>query len=82
MGKLHDPTIPNTYAKKCMGIDPAFGSSSFGIVVTQFVDGQVHAEEYKRPVFNQMLEKVWDLLAGYNVQKSTLMVLIHPSSKV
>ena len=34
-------TLPNTFAKKCMGIDPAYGSSSFGIVVTQFVDGQV-----------------------------------------
>jgi hypothetical protein len=55
-----------------MGIDPAYGSSSFGIVVTQFVDGFVqilHAEEYKRPDFNEMLEKVWDLLAGYNVHK-------------
>jgi hypothetical protein len=29
----------------------------------------LHAEEYKRPDFNEMLEKVWDLLAGYNVQK-------------
>jgi hypothetical protein len=41
-----------------MGIDPAYGSSSFGIVVTQFIDGQVqivHAEEYKRPDFNEML---------------------------
>ena len=47
-GKLYDPSIPNEYAKKCMGIDPAYGSSSFGIVVTQFEDGQVqilHAEE-------------------------------------
>jgi hypothetical protein len=71
-GKLYNPTIPNTYAKKCMGIDPAYGSSSFGIVVTQFVDGQiqiVHAEEYKRPDFNEMLESVWDLLVKYNVQK-------------
>jgi hypothetical protein len=71
-GKLYNPTISNTYAKKCMGIDPAYGSSSFGIVVTQFVDGQVqvlHAQDYKRPDFNEMLEKVWDLLAGYNVQK-------------
>jgi hypothetical protein len=71
-GKLYDPAIPNEYAKRCMGIDPAYGSSSFGIVVTQFVDGCVeilHAEEYKRPDFNEMLEKVWDLLAGYNVKK-------------
>ena len=55
-----------------MGIDPAYGSSSFGIVVTQFVDGQVqivHAEEYKRPDFNEMLENAWDLIVKYTVQK-------------
>lgn len=71
-GKQYDPSIPSEYAKKCMGIDPAYGSSSFGIVVTQFVDGHVqilHSEEYKRPDFNEMLDKVWDLLVEYNVQK-------------
>jgi hypothetical protein len=71
-GKLYDPNPPNAFAKKCMGIDPAYGSSSFGIVVTQFVDGQVqivHAEEYKRPDFNEMLEKTWNLIVKYTVQK-------------
>jgi terminase large subunit-like protein len=70
-GKLY-PTVPNTFAKKCMGIDPAYGSSSFGIVITQFVDGQVqilHAEEYKRPDFNEMLSEAWDLLVKHSVQK-------------
>ena len=65
-----------------MGIDPAYGSSSFGIVITQFVDGEVqilHAEEYKRPDFNEMLSKVWDLLVRFAVQKYTLIVLILPS---
>ena len=64
---------PNTFAKKCMGIDPAYGSSSFGIVVTQFVDGQVqilHAEEYKRPDFNEMLSKAWDLLVKHSRTKN------------
>ena len=58
---------------KSMIIDPAYGSSSFGIVVTQFVDGQVqilHAEEYKRPDFNEMLEKAWNLIVKYTVQKN------------
>ena len=67
-GKLYDPYIPSEYAKKCMGIDPAYGSSSFGIVVTQFVDGQVQilfAEEFQRPDFNEMLSKVWDLLMEF-----------------
>ena len=71
-GKLYDPSIPSEYAKKCMGIDPAYGSSSFGIVVTQFVDGQVqilHAEQYKRPDFNEMLSNTWDLIVKFTVQK-------------
>ena len=58
-----------------MGIDPAYGSSSFGILVTQFVDGQVqvlHAEEYKRPDFNEILEKVIPLL-DTTYRKYTLM---------
>jgi hypothetical protein len=47
-GKQYDPTILTSYVSRCMGIDPAYGSLAFGIVVTQFVDGQVqimHAEE-------------------------------------
>jgi hypothetical protein len=71
-GKLYDLDTSNTFAKKCMGIDPAYGSSSFGIVVTQFVDGHIqilHAEEYKRPDFNEMLSKAWDLLVRFAVQK-------------
>jgi hypothetical protein len=71
-GRSYDPSISNTFAKKCMGIDPAYGSSSFGIIITQFVDGQVqilHAEEYKRPDFNEMLSTAWDLLVKHSVQK-------------
>jgi hypothetical protein len=69
-GKLYYPRVSNTFAKKCMGIDPAYGSSSFGIVITQFEDGHVqilHAEEYKRPDFNEMLSNTWDLLVKYAV---------------
>ena len=71
-GKVYDPANPVAMYPKSMGIDPAYGSSSFGIVVTQFVDGQVqilHAEEYKRPDFNEMLEKAWNLIVKYTVQK-------------
>ena len=71
-GKLYDPASPVAMSPKSMGIDPAYGSSSFGIVVTQFVDGQVqivHSEEYKRPDFNEMLEKAWNLIVKFTVQK-------------
>jgi hypothetical protein len=64
-------SYPKAY-KKCLGIDPAYRSPSFGIVVVQFVDGQLQilrAEEYKRPDFNEMLQKVWDLLVKHSVRK-------------
>jgi hypothetical protein len=53
-----------------MGIDPAWGSSAFGIVVTQWADGIVeimHAEEYHRPDDNEMLSNVYELMSRYQV---------------
>jgi hypothetical protein len=63
-----------TITQKSMGIDPAWGSSAFGIVVTQLSDNQVqvlHAEEYHRPDFNEMLKVIWDLIRkfGGNIDK-------------
>jgi hypothetical protein len=49
-GRKYDPEVIIPFSSKSMGIDPAWGSSAFGIVVTQFVDETVqimHAEEYK-----------------------------------
>ena len=51
-----------------MEIDPAYGSSSFGIVITQLVDSQVqvlYANEYQRPDFNEMLNVTMDLVSKY-----------------
>jgi hypothetical protein len=64
--------VNNRWFPKSMGIDPAWGSSAFGIVVTQFVDGicqVLHAEEYKRPDYNEMLSIVWTLIRKYDVHK-------------
>jgi hypothetical protein len=39
-----------------MGIDPAYGSSAFGIAVTQWEDNHIqilHAEVYHRPDYNE-----------------------------
>lgn len=47
---------------KSLGLDPGYGSSAFGIVATQFVDGQIqiiYADQFERPDFNQMLNVVW-----------------------
>jgi Terminase RNaseH-like domain len=64
--------VNNRWSPKSMGIDPAWGSSAFGIVVTQFVDGicqVLHAEEYQRPDYNEMLSTVWKLIRKYEVHK-------------
>jgi hypothetical protein len=55
-----------------MGIDPAWGSSAFGIVVTQWIDNHIqilHAEEYHRPDYNEMLSVVYGLMSKYQVDK-------------
>ena len=56
-----------------MGIDPAYGSSAFGIVVTQWEEDNhiqiLHAEEYHRPDYNEMLSVVYELMSKYNVDK-------------
>jgi hypothetical protein len=62
------PDQINHFSQKSMGIDPAFGSSAFGIVITQRADNQIqimHAEEYQRPDFNEMLDIVWGLLRRF-----------------
>jgi hypothetical protein len=66
----YDPTKINQNAKKSIGIDPGFGSSKFAMVITQYVDGKIqviHAEEYDRPNFAAMIDKIWELKAkcGY-----------------
>ena len=55
-----------------MGIDPAYGSSAFGIVVTEWRDDHIHvlyAEEYHRPDYNEMLSVVYGLISKYDVDR-------------
>ena len=72
-GRKYNPDDFNPYysfTSRSMGIDPAYGSSAFGIVVTQFEDGIVqimHAEEYHRPDYNEMLSLIYVLMSKYNV---------------
>jgi Terminase RNaseH-like domain len=73
-GKKYNPDDFNPYAftSRSMGIDPAYGSSAFGIVVTQWVDNHIqilHAEEYHRPDYNEMLSLVYGLISKYQVDK-------------
>jgi hypothetical protein len=50
--KIEKPNVvaANRMSPYSMGIDPGFGSSPFGIVITQWTDGQTHvlyAEEFE-----------------------------------
>jgi hypothetical protein len=61
-----------SFTSRSMGIDPAYGSSAFGIVVTQWVDGIVqilYAEEYHRPDYNEMLSMAYTLMSKYDIDK-------------
>jgi hypothetical protein len=64
----HFPDVGNSYTSKSVGLDPGFGSSAFGVCITELVDGMVnvlHAEEYPRPDFNEMIETTIQLLLKY-----------------
>jgi hypothetical protein len=74
-GRKYNPDNFNPYysfTSRSLGIDPAYGSSAFGIVVTQWVDNHIqilHAEEYHRPHYNEMLSVVYGLISKYQVDK-------------
>jgi hypothetical protein len=62
--------ITNSYTIKAMGLDPGFGSSNFGVCITELIDGKVnvlHAEEYARPDFNEMLRITVNLMYKYGI---------------
>ncbi len=61
----------NSYTQKTVGIDVGFGSSNFGICITELIDGLVnvvHAEEYHRPSFDEMISITTKLLDDYNIK--------------
>jgi hypothetical protein len=71
-GRKYNPDNIITFTSTSMGIDPGYGSSAFGIVVTQWANGIVqimHAEEYHRPDYSEMLSTVYGLMVKYNVDK-------------
>jgi terminase large subunit-like protein len=73
-GRKYNPDDFNQFyfTSRSMGIDPAWGSSAFGIVVTQWIDNHIqilHAEEYHRPDYNEMLSTVYGLMSKYQVDK-------------
>ena len=71
-GRKYNPDNVIPLTSTSMGIDPPYGSSAFGIVITQWADRIVqimHTEEYHRPDYNEMLSTVYGLMIKYNVDK-------------
>jgi hypothetical protein len=69
--------IPNCQIS--FGIDPSFGSSKFGIVVTRFVNERIEvieAEEYERPDFNDMINRVWEIKQHHKVEDNNLTIYV------
>jgi hypothetical protein len=69
-GRKYNPDVIIPFGSSSMGIDPAYGSSAFGIVVTQWSDDHIqilHAEQYHRPDYNEMLSLVYSLMSKYDV---------------
>ena len=69
LGRNYNPNRVIVEAKKVLGIDPGWGSSTFGIVLLQVADGQIQvllADEFERPRYEDMSTKVIDLIRGLN----------------
>jgi hypothetical protein len=67
-GEIRQDTV------KMMGVDAGYGSSAFGIVVTQLNEqnGRIevlYAEEFERPDFNDMIDHIMKLKINYNIAK-------------
>jgi hypothetical protein len=62
----------NPYAIRFMGIDPAFGSSQFGICIIQFNNGAIevlYADSWERSLFDIAIQNILDLMQRYHICK-------------
>jgi hypothetical protein len=71
-----DNIIPD--CKVSIGVDPSFGSK-FGIVATRFANERIEvieAEEYNRPDFNDMTNRIWELKQKHKVDNNNLTIYV------
>jgi hypothetical protein len=77
-GRQYNPDIVSGYKQNSIGLDPGFGSSAFDVVITEWLDNQIqilHAEEYERPEFNDMINTTIRLMNKNNRLKKSEMDL-------
>jgi hypothetical protein len=75
----YNPTVIIPSCQVSIGIDPSFGSSNFGIVATRFVNERIEvieAEEYERPDFNDMIDRVWQIKQKHKVEDNNLTIYV------
>ena len=69
LGKKYNPNRVIVEAQKVLGLDPGWGSSAFGVCLLQVANGRIEvliAEEFERPRYQDMAEKVIDIIRGLN----------------
>ena len=69
LGKKYNPNKVIVEAQKVLGLDPGWGSSAFGVCLLQVANGRIEvliAEEFERPRYQDMAEKVIDIIRGLN----------------
>jgi hypothetical protein len=67
LGKKYNRVIVES--QKVLGLDPGWDSSAFGLVLLQVANGRIQvliAEQYERPRYQDMAEKVMDIIRGLN----------------
>ena len=69
LGESYDPDLIVQDTQKVLGINPGWGSSAFGLVLLEFIDGCIqvrYAEEFERPRYEDMTSKILGILRGLN----------------
>jgi hypothetical protein len=69
LGEKYDPNLFVHGAPLVLGLDPGWGSSAFGLVLIQVANCRIEllmADEYPRPKYSDMIEKITALLKGLN----------------
>ena len=70
LGKKYNPDSIVVDAPKSMGVDPAFGSSKFAVVVVQQVDGQlqvIYADQWDKPDHSDAVFKLHKLIQDWQI---------------
>jgi hypothetical protein len=65
-GSKYNPNVIVPFGSTSLGLDPGWGSSPFGICITQWQDNEVrvlYAEEYHKADYAKMLSLVYSLMS-------------------